>query len=59
MLLCDSCNYYSEANDKRKCEFTEHIFTKEIHDMEKYPCENTIYETYLNSISEEELQKVS
>lgn len=59
MVFCDACNYYSEKNGKKKCEFAKESFTQELYDMDKYPCEEISYDSYLESSTKEDLQRVS
>ena len=59
MLSCDYCNYFCEAHGKTKCELTKHVFTKDINDMEKYPCANVKLESTFLVASDLDMQKVS
>lgn len=47
MLNCNSCDYYSMVNGKKICDFTDHLFLKNPIDMDKYPCRDTSYNSYL------------
>jgi hypothetical protein len=47
MLNCNSCDYLSNEKGKKICEFSDHLFTKNPLDMDKYPCQDISYDSYL------------
>jgi hypothetical protein len=47
MLECHLCDYYSVKKGKKACEFSDHIFVKNPIDMDKYPCEDMTYDSFL------------
>lgn len=47
MLECSLCDYYSVSKGKKTCEFTRHVFIKNPVNMDKYPCKDMSYESFL------------
>lgn len=48
MLNCGYCDYYLTENGKKICEFSNHLFLKNPLDMDKYPCLDISYDSYLS-----------
>jgi hypothetical protein len=57
MLECGYCNYYSNINGKKSCEFSGHLFVKSPENMDKYPCKDISYDSYLRR--KEKLKDIS
>jgi hypothetical protein len=54
MLNCNSCDYFSMQKGKKLCEFSDHLFIKNPLDMDKYPCQDLNYDSYLLRIEKKE-----
>jgi len=57
MLNCNSCDYLSIGKGKKICEFADHLFLKNPLDMDKYPCQDISYNSYL--MKNEKNQEIS
>ncbi len=58
MLNCNHCDYYLSENGKKTCEFSEHLFLKNPQDMEKYPCQDISYDSYISAKENKESMEV-
>jgi len=59
MLNCNSCDYFSMEKGKKLCEFSDHLFIKNPLDMDKYPCQDLTYDSYLLKIKNEDIDIVA
>lgn len=54
MLNCNFCDYLSTEKGKKICEFADHLFLKNPVDLDKYPCQDLSYDSYLLRIEKNE-----